>query len=156
MNRKLFRWIVLFLLMAISHALPAQQVVTFENPETKQRYENLLENLRCLVCQNQALSDSNAGLANDLRVEVERMLRQGESDQQVVDFLVDRYGDFVLYDPPLKTSTYLLWFAPLLLLILFSVSMITYFRHQKTIMTEPPLDCKQRARAADLLNDVDQ
>src|SRR5215467_13838206 len=76
----------------------------------------LAEELRCLVCQNQTLAESNAPLAEDLRNQLREQMRAGKSDKQVVDFLVDRYGDFVLYRPPLKATTFLLWFGPFLLL----------------------------------------
>jgi len=76
----------------------------------------LAEELRCLVCQNQSLADSHAPLALDLRQQIHQQLAQGRSEQQVVDFMVQRYGDFVLYEPPLNASTALLWFGPLLLL----------------------------------------
>lgn len=76
----------------------------------------LAEELRCLVCQNQSLADSHAPLAMDLRQQIHQQLAQGRSEQQVVDFMVQRYGDFVLYEPPLNASTALLWFGPLLLL----------------------------------------
>ena len=84
--------------------------------EVDQRLRRLTENLRCLVCQNETLADSNADLAADLRHEIREMMVKGASDEQVIAFLTQRYGDFVLYRPPLKTSTALLWFGPALLL----------------------------------------
>jgi len=89
----------------------------FSTPEQEQRYKDLAEELRCLVCQNQSLADSHAELAQDLRNEVYRMIVQGHSDQEIVDFLVTRYGDYVLFRPPLKTGTVLLWAGPFLMLI---------------------------------------
>ena len=89
----------------------------FEDPVQEQRYKNLIEELRCLVCQNQSLADSHAELAQDLRNEVYRMLVQGQSDKEIIDFLVTRYGDFVLFKPPLKSGTALLWAGPFLMLI---------------------------------------
>jgi len=88
---------------------------TFENPAQADEFRDLIEELRCLVCQNESLAASQADLAQDLREEVYRMMREGQSRDQIVEFLVARYGDFVLYDPPVKLSTYPLWFGPLLL-----------------------------------------
>jgi len=87
------------------------------DPALEARVMALSSELRCLVCQNQTLADSNAGLAADLREEIREMMRQGKSDEQIVAFLVERYGDFVLYRPPLKPATVLLWFGPLLLVL---------------------------------------
>jgi cytochrome c-type biogenesis protein CcmH len=86
------------------------------DPALEARVMALAAELRCLVCQNQTIADSNAGLAVDLREQVREKMRQGMSDAQIVDFMVERYGDFVLYRPPLKATTLLLWFGPLLLL----------------------------------------
>lgn len=88
---------------------------TFDDPARTAEFRALTEELRCLVCQNESLAGSQADLAQDLRKEVYRLMQEGKSRGQVVEFLVARYGDFVLYDPPLKPSTYPLWFGPLLL-----------------------------------------
>jgi cytochrome c-type biogenesis protein CcmH len=87
----------------------------FDDPAKAAEFRRLTEELRCLVCQNESLAGSQADLAQDLREEVYRLLQSGKSREEVVEFLVERYGDFVLYDPPLKPSTYPLWFGPLLL-----------------------------------------
>lgn len=91
--------------------------LSFDNDEQEQRFQDLTEELRCLVCQNQNLADSDAPLAQDLRQEIHVMLMNGQSDDQIRSFLVDRYGDFVLYRPALKGNTLLLWLAPALLLL---------------------------------------
>lgn len=91
--------------------------LSFDNDEQEQRFQDLTEELRCLVCQNQNLADSDAPLAQDLRQEIHDMLMNGQSDDQIRSFLVDRYGDFVLYRPALKGNTLLLWLAPALLLL---------------------------------------
>ncbi len=88
---------------------------TFEDPARFGEFRDLISELRCLVCQNESLAGSQAGVAQDLREEIYRMMREGQSRDQVVEFLVARYGDFVLYDPPIKPSTYILWFGPFLL-----------------------------------------
>lgn len=107
------RWLAVLLTCSI--ALQAGiEVRSFPSPELEQRYYRLLEELRCLVCQNQTLADSEADLAEDLRDEVYRMVLVGKGDQEIVHFLTERYGDFVLYRPPLKATTLLLWLGPLL------------------------------------------
>lgn len=89
----------------------------FDSPEVQDRYQQLIDELRCLVCQNQNLADSNAPLAQDLRREIQAMLEEGQSDEQIREFMVARYGDFVLYRPPLKPITIALWFGPALALL---------------------------------------
>src|SRR6516225_8551972 len=92
--------------------------LTAADPALEARMLAITGELRCLVCQNQTIADSHADLAVDLRRQVREKLAQGWSDQQVVDYMVDRYGDFVLYRPPVKSTTWLLWFGPFLLLVL--------------------------------------
>ena len=92
--------------------------VIFENKNLEERYYLLIEEIRCLVCQNQSLADSNAPLAQDLRNEVFKMIQTNKSNNEIMEFLVERYGDFVLYRPPLKKNTWLLWFGPFLFLVI--------------------------------------
>jgi len=92
------------------------QEVEFHTELQMQRYTSLVNELRCLVCQNQSIADSDADLANQLRAEVQTMILDNRSDQEIVQYMVDRYGDFVLFDPPLKWVTSILWFGPLLFL----------------------------------------
>lgn len=153
MSKRFISFVCLILSIAVCAPGVAQELIQFDNAETKQRYEYLLENTRCLVCQNQTLADSDAGLAGDLRQEIERMLRQGDSNKQIVEFLVDRYGDFVLYNPPLKATTIMLWFAPLLLLIVFVLSIVVYFRRSRKAPAGIALSNEQLENAARLLND---
>ncbi len=110
--------IVVALLLGLL-ALEAQAIDTEQDlptPELQARYDNLINELRCLVCQNQSIADSNAGLASDLRREVHSMLLAGKTDAEILKFMTDRYGDFVLYRPPFVPRTLLLWLAPALLL----------------------------------------
>lgn len=100
----------------------------FNNPETELRFKKLTEELRCLVCQNQSLADSHAELAQDLRNEVYKLVVAGDSDKEIVDYLVSRYGDFVLYRPPVKNTTYFLWFGPFLLLIIAIIIIVRVIR----------------------------
>ncbi|MFN3920435.1 MAG: cytochrome c-type biogenesis protein CcmH [Methylohalobius sp.] len=110
------RFLPLFILLSAASALAGTEVRQFPDPQLEARYLHLIEELRCLVCQNQSLADSNADLAEDLRGEVYAMLLAGKTDREIVDFLVDRYGDFVLYRPPLKTVTVPLWLGPFAIL----------------------------------------
>lgn len=89
----------------------------FDDPAEQERYEKLIQDLRCLVCQNQSIADSNATLASDLRREVRDLMEAGQSDEQIHRFMTERYGDFVLYRPPVRPRTWLLWSAPALLLL---------------------------------------
>jgi cytochrome c-type biogenesis protein CcmH len=107
----------LMLILALLPTLAWGTVGDFETPQQEARYWALAEQLRCLVCQGQSIADSNADLAVDLKREVRRMVLEGKSDAEIADFMVARYGDFVLFKPPVKASTYLLWFGPFLLLI---------------------------------------
>src|SRR5215467_5446528 len=106
----------------------------------------LAEELRCLVCQNQTLAESNAPLAEDLRNQLREQIREGKSDKQVVDFLVERYGDFVLYRPPLKGTTILLWFGPLLLLAIGFAVLLRRMQRRRTA-AGPEVGDDQRKRA---------
>jgi len=111
-----------FLLFALSFSALAQlqqvqEPLVFENQQQQDRFDKLTKELRCLVCQNQNLADSDAQLAHDLKREVHTMLQTGANDDEIKQFMVERYGDFVLYRPPVQQNTYLLWLAPLVLLL---------------------------------------
>ncbi|MDO8844486.1 cytochrome c-type biogenesis protein [Methylicorpusculum sp.] len=107
---------ILFLVMLLfsQWALATIEIYEFPDPVHEQRYRALTEELRCLVCQNQNIADSHAELAQDLRRKVYEMINAGQSDDQIVQFMIDRYGDFVLYRPPLNPKTMILWLAPVL------------------------------------------
>jgi cytochrome c-type biogenesis protein CcmH len=111
-----------------------------ENRETENRIRNLEEKLRCLVCQNQTLADSNAELAADLRKQVRDQVAAGKSDAQIVDYLVQRYGDFVLYDPPFKPTTLLLWLGPFVLLAAAVLVLVATLRRRRRAAEEPSLN----------------
>jgi len=115
---KLKSIVTTFLTIAVSLSVMAQEPLVFESQEQQDRFDQLTKELRCLVCQNQNLADSDAQLAHDLRREVHELLLSGRNDDEIKQFLVDRYGDFVLYRPPVQTNTYLLWIAPLILLLI--------------------------------------
>jgi len=117
-QRNLLR-LLLVLLPLFSGALLAQAIdpLPFKNHAEEVRFQELTRQLRCLVCQNENLADSNADLARDLRHEVFELMQSGKSDDDIKQYLVDRYSKFVLYDPPVERSTLLLWFGPLLILL---------------------------------------
>jgi cytochrome c-type biogenesis protein CcmH len=120
------------------------------DPVLEKRVTALAEELRCLVCQNQTLAESNAPLAEDLRNQLREKMREGKSDREVVDFLVERYGDFVLYRPPLKATTVLLWFGPLLLLAAGFTVLLRRVRARRAVV-ESGVSEADRKRAAELL-----
>ena len=103
----------------------------FDTKAEEQHFRDLIEGLRCLVCQNQSLADSDAELAHDLRAEVYEMIQAGKSDDEIVEFLVERYGDFVLYNPPIKPANYLIWFGPFVLLLIAGFLLLRAVRRQK-------------------------
>jgi len=130
-----------------NEALPAA-----EDPVIEQRLIKMAEDLRCLVCQNESLAGSHAELAQDLRREVREQMKAGKSDPEVIAYLTERYGDFVLYRPPCKPVTYLLWIGPLIFLGLGGA--IWYLTLKKRrVLAETPVDEKQLAAAAQLLDD---
>ncbi len=135
--------VLLFSLAAFSLGVLGQ------DPELDQRVHALATELRCLVCQNQTLADSNAPLAIDLRNQVREQLKAGKSEQDVIDFMVARYGDFVLYRPPLKASTLALWAGPFLILLGGLWLLARRIRGRR--VEEPQLSPEERARAAKLL-----
>ena len=109
------------------------------NLQTEQRIRQLSEKLRCLVCQNQTLADSNAELAQDLRQQLREQVAAGRSDEQILDYLVQRYGDFVLYEPPFKSTTLLLWVGPFVLLAAAALVLVAVLRRRRRAPDEPPL-----------------
>lgn len=118
------------LLALIIFCQPVHAEIISVAPQYEQRYHSLLEQLRCLVCQNQTLADSGSGLATDLRVQVKQMLEQGSTDQEILDFMSARYGDFVLYMPPVKTHTLFLWIGPFVLLLIGVVAALLLVRQR--------------------------
>jgi cytochrome c-type biogenesis protein CcmH len=145
------RLAALLLLAAVAAPAAAKEAApAAADPVLEKRVMALAEELRCLVCQNQTLADSNAPLAEDLRNQVRERMREGKSDREVVDFLVERYGDFVLYRPPFKATTMLLWIGPFLLLLLgFAVLLRRVRKRRQAADTE--ISDADRKRAAELL-----
>lgn len=142
-------WLTLFLLLPLSlnAAIEAYQ---FDDPVKEERYKVLIEELRCLVCQNQNLADSNAELAQDMRRLTYDMVLRGASDEEIVTYMVDRYGDFVMYRPPFRSSTYLLWIGPFIILVAAVLVMAGFIR-RKSKEQAPVIDHADIERAEHLL-----
>ncbi len=139
------------LLPTLSYAGQATDMAA--DPVLEKRMIGLAENLRCLVCQNESLASSHADLAEDLRREVREQMKKGMNDQEIIDYLVSRYGDFVLYDPPVKRYTLVLWFGPFVLLLLGGGVLIYQLRKRKSQIVETKLSDADAQRAEALLNE---
>lgn len=152
------RWLVLlcaaWLASGIGVNVTAREAAPLAADEAvEKRMVAISEELRCLVCQNESLAGSHADLANDLRREIRQMIHDGKTDQEILDFMVARYGDFVRYRPPLKPTTWLLWGGPFVLLAGGVVALLLFLRRQRPAIT--PLSAEERQRAAVLLNPSD-
>ena len=122
-----------------------------EDPQIEQRMKNLTEQLRCLVCQNETLADSRADLAEDLRKQIREQMKAGKSDKEIIAYLTDRYGDFVLYKPPVKATTYLLWFGPFVFMIGGTIILYRFVRRRREMIHEEPLTADERKQAEEIL-----
>jgi cytochrome c-type biogenesis protein CcmH len=152
----------LFFLVALFHnamaADMAQDLAEHPlDPVMEQRLVNLAQKLRCLVCQNESLASSHADLAEDLRREVRDQMSKGKNDQEIVDYLVARYGDFVLYEPPVKRYTLLLWFGPFALLLVGVGVLMYQLRKRRKLVQDADAELSPEAqqRAASLLKEED-
>jgi len=155
---KTFGLALVLLALAVACPLPGSAVLpdeVLDDPVLEARARELSREIRCLVCQNESIDSSNADLARDLRVLVRERLTAGDSDRQVLDYLVARYGDYVLLRPPVKPATYLLWFGPALLLLLGGLVVVLYFRPRRdpTLATAAPLSDQERRRLDALLEE---
>ena len=130
-----------------------EAVPVAEDPEVEKRMLTLTENLRCLVCQNETIADSRADFSNDIRREIREQIKANKTDPEIIQFLVDRYGDFVLYNPPMKATTILLWFGPAALLVFGLISLIMYLRRRRVQIEEVSLSQAQLEKAEALLNE---
>lgn len=147
--------IVGFVLMfCCAFAVFGMEIRTFDSPEQQARYEDLIKELRCLVCQNQSLADSDADLAKDLRNEVYDIIQSGKSEEEAVRFLTDRYGDFVLYRPKLKSETLLLWGGPLLIL-LSGLAFLWWQNRKQRDLGQVLLSPEERQRLNRLRNNIE-
>ena len=147
------RWLLVIILLLPSLAAAEEARPLADNPQVEARLKTLAVELRCLVCQNQTLADSHAPLAEDLRREVREMIAKGMSDREIIDFLVQRYGDFVLYRPPWKASTTLLWLGPFLLLIAGATGLVFALRRRQKKLADVSLSEEEHNRVAQLLSE---
>ena len=147
-----------FLTLTAAVASSTTEAAIANDPVAEKRLQVLSEELRCLVCQNQNIADSNAELAQDLRREIRGMIKDGKSDKEIIDFMVVRYGDFVLYRPPVKGTTLLLWGGPIALLVLGLVVLVRYQRRRadRIAAQDRPLTADETRRAEALLSEADQ
>lgn len=154
---RLTKWITA-LICALSLALPAgakEAAPVAQDEAAEKRLVAISSELRCLVCQNESLAGSQAELANDLRREIRTLIQDGKSDNEIMDFMVSRYGDFVRYRPPLKGATLLLWFGPLLLLIGGIGGLFVFLRRRTRLIEERPLSADEQRQAERLLDSKD-
>lgn len=149
MKRAVLLLLLCFVLAPVALAQEAKPLA--DDPVIEARLNNLSKELRCLVCQNETLADSRAGLAEDLRREIREQMKAGKSDKEIVAFLTDRYGQFILYRPRVTPVTYLLWFGPFVLLLAGLVVLFRYIRNRRDAISEQPLSVEERRRAEELL-----
>lgn len=143
--------LIVILLFASAQASARIAAYEFENAEQESTYKELIHELRCLVCQNQTIADSNAELAQDMKRKTHELVMQGKTKKEISDFMVQRYGNFVQYKPPVTSTTYLLWTGPFIILFIGLFMLIKIIRNRKV---EKPavLSEDDKSRAADLLN----
>jgi cytochrome c-type biogenesis protein CcmH len=125
-----------------------------DDPVTEQRLINISEEMRCLVCQNESLAGSRSDLANDLRREIRTLIKEGKSDEQIRNFMVERYGDFVLYRPPVKPITWLLWIGPFIILLVGIGFLLSYLRRRNASVTAKELTTEENQKIDALLNSL--
>ncbi|MGV6808130.1 MAG: cytochrome c-type biogenesis protein [bacterium] len=147
---------VAMVFLSVTPVYSAEDIHQFPTDELRQRYIQLNTELRCPKCQNQNLADSNSMIAEDLRAEVKRLLLEGKSDKQIKQFLVDRYGDFVLYRPPVKDTTWVLWLAPVALVLVGALVLLILVRRQRHAREDespPSLSDQDQQKLKRLLDD---
>ena len=150
-HSRLLALVLLCLLPTFAMAQLQEEERPSDDPVIEQRLANLSKELRCLQCQNQTLADSPAGLAADLRREIREQMKAGKSDQEIIAFLTQRYGDFILYRPRVTFTTYLLWFGPFVLLLAGLYVLFRYIKQRRDLISEKPLSADERRRAEELL-----
>ena len=154
------KWLCVASLLLLSALAPLQAkeaALSAEDPLVEKRLIHISEELRCMVCQNESLASSRAELANDLREEVRKLIREDRSDSQIKEYLVTRYGDFVLYKPEVKPLTWVLWFGPFLLLVLAIVGMAYYLRQRQSAQNgRSVLSDEDRRKVQEILKSGDK
>lgn len=142
----------LIILVAGAYNLIAKEAQpSAADPVLEERVMKLSRELRCLVCQNETLADSRADLAEDLRNQIREQMKAGKTDKEIITYLTDRYGTFVLYRPPVDPTTYLLWFGPFVLLLAGLLLLFRYVKRRSSVIAEAPLSVDERRRAEALL-----
>jgi cytochrome c-type biogenesis protein CcmH len=151
------KWVMMLLFMllcSLALTVSAQEARPLnDDPELEKRLLRLAQELRCLVCQNETLADSQAGLAQDLRAQIREQMKAGKTDKEIVTYLTDRYGQFVLYRPPVQPTTYLLWFGPFLFLLGGLALLFRYVKQRRDLIEESPLSEDQRRRVEKILQE---
>jgi len=145
---------VYFLVLLVFFTAPAyakEAQPSAADPVLEERVMKLSKELRCLVCQNETLADSRADLAEDLRGQIREQMKAGKSDKEIIAYLTDRYGKFILYNPPVDPTTYLLWFGPFILLLAGLTVLFRYLKQRRELIVEAPLSDGDRLRAEALL-----
>jgi cytochrome c-type biogenesis protein CcmH len=145
---------MLLLLFACAGGWAKEAAPLAEDPVVEQRLIAISEEMRCLVCQNESLAGSRADLAKDLRRELRELIRAGRSDAEIKEFMVSRYGDFVLYRPPVKPTTWLLWAGPFLLMVTAVIVLLVYLRRRDRALRKETLTDEERSRAQALLREA--
>lgn len=147
------KFLLLVVLIAVTSVSTAKEAVPMaEDPELEKLVNEISAELRCLVCQNQTIADSHAALAVDLKNQVRDMVREGKTRDDVVDYMVARYGDFVRYKPPVKPETYLLWVGPFLLLAGGLIILVVNLKKRKTVVSEAPLSEEEHQKLESILH----
>jgi cytochrome c-type biogenesis protein CcmH len=149
-------FLTLILLALCVPAFAREAAPAADDPVLERRVMKLAAELRCLVCQNQSLADSHADLAIDLKNQVRNQIREGRSDAEIREYMVARYGDFVLYSPPWKATTVLLWAGPFVLLLAGGLALVTYLRTRRARVVTTELTAEEHARARTLLGGGDR
>ena len=146
--------IMIAVLVSSANVLAKDAAPTAADPALEKRVNDVASELRCLVCQNQTIADSHAELAVDLKNQVREMMAQGKNEQDVVDYMVQRYGDFVMYRPPIKPTTMLLWFGPLVLFLLGLTVLWLSLRKRRQAISDAPLSDAEHRQAEALLKEI--
>ena len=145
-------FLFLFILASLPlFAIAKEAQPSAADPALEERVMKLSKELRCLVCQNETLADSRAELAVDLRGQIREQMKAGRSDKEIVAYLTERYGKFILYNPPIDPTTYLLWFGPFVLLLVGLFGLFRYLKQRRELIVDRPLSADERLRAETLL-----
>ncbi|MBU3538509.1 cytochrome c-type biogenesis protein [Polynucleobacter sp. UK-Gri1-W3] len=148
--KKIF--LIAICVFSLGSAIANEAAPLADDPLTEQRLISISEEMRCLVCQNESLAGSRSDLANDLRREIRTLIKEGKSDDQIRNFMVERYGDFVLYRPPVKPVTWLLWIGPFVILAIGIAGLLMYLRRRNTSVPTVALTDADNRKIDDMLN----